>query len=70
MKIKDLIAMKLFKKCKLLTKNIGLENTISSAMVLEAMDIENWTRRNQLIMTSFYALKDASNNEITDFFKK
>lgn len=70
MKIKDLIAMKLFKKCKLLTKNIGLENTISSAMVLEAMDIENWTRRNQLIMTSFYALKDASNNEITDFFQK
>lgn len=70
MKIKDLLAMNLFKKCKLLTKNIGLENTISSAMVLEAMDIENWTRRNQLIMTSFYALKDASNEEISDFFQK
>lgn len=70
MKIRDLLSTNLFKKCKLLTKNIGLDNTISSAMVLEAMDIENWTRRNQLIMTSFYALKNASNTEITDFFQK
>ncbi|GMA46463.1 PucR family transcriptional regulator [Tetragenococcus muriaticus] len=70
MKIKDLMALNLFKECKLLTKNIGLENTISSAMVLEARDIENWTRKNQLIMTSFYALKDASNDEIHVFFQK
>lgn len=70
MKVKDLMALDLFQQCKLLTKSIGLENTINSAMVLEAVDIENWSKKGQLILTSFYAFNVVSGEEITEFFSK
>lgn len=70
MKIKELMSLELFKTCKLLTENIGLDNDIDSAMVLEALDIENWSKKNQLILTSYYAFKDLTDAEITIFFQK
>ena len=70
MKIKELMSLELFKTCKLLTNEIGLENEVDSAMVLEALDIENWSRKNQLILTSFYAFKDLPATELAAFFKK
>lgn len=56
--IKRVIIDRWLKKGKILTKEIGLDNEVDSAMVLEAIDIENWSRKNQLILTSFYALHD------------
>ncbi|MGX7196960.1 PucR family transcriptional regulator [Enterococcus olivae] len=70
MKIRELMSLELFKSCKLLTNDIGLENDVDSAMVLEALDIENWSRKNQLILTSFYAFQDLSEAELTVFFQK
>ncbi len=48
----------------------GLEREVTSAMVLEAPDIENWGRRGQLILTSFFALQDLSPSELERFFEK
>lgn len=70
MKLKDLMATDLFKRCKVLTNDIGIENSVETAMVLEAIDIENWGKKNQLILTSFYAFKDVTKPEIIDFFKQ
>lgn len=70
MKVKDLMATDLFKRCKMLTNEIGLGNNVEAAMVLEAIDIENWGEKNQLILTSFYAFTNVSKNESLDFFKQ
>ena len=49
MKLRELLSIGDLKKGKILTKEIGLDNEVDSAMVLEAIDIENWSRKNQLI---------------------
>lgn len=48
----------------------GLGNTVTGAMVLEATDIENWGRGGQLLITSFYALRDLTGEGLEDFFGK
>lgn len=70
MKLQELLSQGELKTCKILTKDIGLENEVESAMVLEAMDIESWSKKNQLILTSFYAFDGVLEVEIEDFFRK
>ncbi|GCF95265.1 purine catabolism regulatory protein [Enterococcus florum] len=70
MKIKELIALDIFKTSKVLTKDIGLENEVESAMVLEALDIEKWSKKNQLILTSFYAFDELTPQALRIFFEK
>jgi purine catabolism regulator len=70
MKLRELLSIGDLKKGKILTKEIGLDNEVESAMVLEAIDIENWSKKNQLILTSFYALYDLSEKDLEDFFIK
>ena len=70
MKLRELLSIGDLKKGKILTKEIGLDNEVDSAMVLEAIDIENWSRKNQLILTSFYALHDLPEKELENFFVK
>ena len=50
--------------------NLGLGNEITTAMVLEAPDIENWGQQGQMIITSFYALQNLSEHALADFFEK
>ncbi|MEO1769719.1 MULTISPECIES: PucR family transcriptional regulator [Enterococcus] len=70
MKLKELLAQGELKTSKILTKDIGLENDVESAMVLEAMDIENWSKKNQLILTSFYAFNGVPEDDLEEFFSK
>ena len=70
MKLKELLTQGELKTSKILTKEIGLENEVESAMVLEAMDIENWSKKNQLILTSFYAFDGVSEAELEEFFAR
>lgn len=70
MKLKELVELPLFEKSKVLTGSIGLTNSVGSVMVLEAMDIEKWSKAHQLILTSFYAFKDQSPEELRVFFEK
>jgi purine catabolism regulator len=70
MLLKELLELPPFKKSKLLTESIGLANTVASVMVLEAIDIEKWSKKNQLILTSFYAFTDISMDQLRVFFEK
>lgn len=68
MKLYDLLELPIFKESKLLTPNLKKNTEINSVMVLEALDIEKWSRKNQMILTSFYALQKLSYDEVNTFF--
>ncbi|KAF1297803.1 transcriptional regulator [Enterococcus sp. JM4C] len=70
MKLRELLSIGELKTSKLLTKEIGLENEVDSAMVLEAIDIEVWSKNNQLILTSFYAFSGLEMPALEEFFSK
>ncbi|MDO6296840.1 MULTISPECIES: PucR family transcriptional regulator [Enterococcus] len=70
MQLKELIELPLFKNSKTLTGTIGLTNPVASVMVLEAIDIEKWSKKDQLILTSFYAFTDLSMDQLRVFFEK
>ena len=70
MKLRELLSIGDLKKGKILTKEIGLDNEVDSAMVLEAIDIENWSRKNQLILTSFYALHDLPEKDAPNWHQR
>lgn len=59
-----------FSSAQVIAGHAGLKNVITSTMVLEATDIENWGQPGQLLITSFFALQNLSENDLTDFFKK
>lgn len=47
----------------------GLDHEITSAMVLEAVDIESWGKRGQLIITSFYAFEHLESAQLALAFR-
>lgn len=69
MLLKQLLELPILKNSKTLTGSIGQDNPLESVMVLEAIDIEKWSKQHQLILTSFYALTDASMDQVRLFFK-
>lgn len=48
----------------------GLHRTVTGIMVLEATDIEKWGREGEIILSSYFALKDLSESETARFFEK
>lgn len=70
MKLHDMLHLEVFSTCKVLTGEIGITNDVESVMVLEATDIEIWGRKDQIILTSYYALSDLNKSELRDFLGK
>ncbi|MBD7914613.1 PucR family transcriptional regulator [Clostridium sp. Sa3CUN1] len=70
MNIKEMMKIPSLKDVILLSGQDGINNLINSVNVLEALDIENWGRDGEVILTSFFALNDLNNNELNSFFKK
>lgn len=70
MKLRELLLIGDLKKGKILMKEIGLDNEVDLVMVLEVIDIENWSRKNQLILIFFYVLYDLFEKELENFFVK
>ena len=70
MELKKLLSQPPFEEAKIIFGHELLERNITSAMVLEAVDIENWGEPNQMILTSYFALKALSNDELDYFFSK
>ena len=48
----------------------GLSHCVTGIMVLEAADIENWGNEGEVILTSYYALKDLPAQEAAQLFMK
>lgn len=54
----------------LLTSSNTLSNPVTSIMVMEAPDVENWAHSGVMILSSYYALQHLSDKELQQLFKK
>lgn len=70
MNIKDLLKVQSLTNAKLIAGKDGILNEINGVNVLEALDIENWGRCGEVILTSFFALYNLTDNEMDLFFEK
>lgn len=70
MNIKDMMKIKSLQRAKLIAGQDGILNKIYGVNVLEAIDIENWGQPGEVILTSFFALHNLSDNELDQFFQK
>lgn len=70
MNIEEMLKIPSLKKSNLIAGKYGLSKEINSVNVLEALDVENWAKNGQVILTSYFALRDLKNSELDDFFEK
>lgn len=70
MNIQEMIKIPSLKSSILVAGESGINKEIKSINVLEALDVENWARHGEVILTSYFALKDLKDNEIEIFFSK
>lgn len=68
--IKNLLTMNLLHDAKLLAAKDEILNEITGVNILEATDITNWGRSGEVIITSFFALQNLSDNDLDIFFEK
>ena len=67
--VREILLLPSFEGASIIAGKTGMDNEITGAMVLEAIDIENWGKRGQLIISSFYALEHLSESETVMFFR-
>ena len=70
MNLQQILKNDCFKDATIVSNHQLLNQEVSSVMILEATDIEKWGSKNQLILTSYYALIDLEEEELLSFFKK
>ncbi len=70
MNVSDVLELPSFSGAKVIAGASGLSNEVSTAMVLEATDIEAWGREGQILITSFYALEGLSDEGLDAFFEQ
>jgi PucR family transcriptional regulator, purine catabolism regulatory protein len=70
MKVKDILKIESLKGAKLIAGTNGTLNAVNGVNVLEALDIENWGRSGEVILSSFFALNNLSDKELEIFFQK
>jgi len=70
MQLQKILKNDCFLEAKVVSNHDQLDRDVSSVMILEATDIEKWGSKNQLILTSYYALIDLKEEELYSFFKK
>ncbi len=70
MDIKQALELPSLATAKVIAGVDGLNREVSGIMVLEAADIESWGREGEIILTSYFALKDLDEDEVRSFFLK
>lgn len=68
--IEDALALPSFSSAHVLSGREGILREITGAMIVEAPDIEHWGKRGLLIITSYFALYNLSDAELSAFFEK
>lgn len=53
-----------------LTNKKGLSKRVTSIMIMEAPDVENWAHAGVMILSSYFALQHLSDKELQQLFKK
>lgn len=70
LKLREVSGLPSLKDSKLIYGKEKLNISVSGAMVMEALDIEDWGSPRQILMTSNFAFKDETSETIIHFFKK
>lgn len=70
MNVSDVLILPSFEGAALLAGERGLSKEVSTAMVVEAPDIDIWGKAGQLLITSFYAFENLDERELADFFER
>ena len=70
MDVREALTLPSMESADVIAGEAGLDNELTGAMVLEAADVENWGKRGQLIISSFYALEHLSQASIANLFRK
>lgn len=68
--VRAALSLDAFAGAQVIAGEAGLGRTISSAMVMEAADIERWGRKGIFLVTSFFALEPLSEEERSEFLRK
>lgn len=68
--VKDVCDFPSLKEAELISGKNELSNIVRGAMVMEALDIEDWGKPGQLLLTSYFAFKDATKDSLDLFFSK
>ncbi len=68
MDVKKVLRLPSFEGAKVLAGEASLNNEVTSIMILEACDISSWGKPGQMLLTSYYGLKDLNNEELEEFF--
>lgn len=67
--VKEMLSLPSFAEATVVAGASHLDNEIESAMILEGPDIQNWGRRNQLIISSYFALEGLDSVGLGKFFR-
>jgi purine catabolism regulator len=68
--IREVLKIKSLNEAKLIAGKQGVINEVGGINILEAIDIENWGRPGDIILSSYFALQNLSDSEMDDFFQK
>lgn len=70
MNIRDAMRLPSLSSAEIVVGADQLDRAVTSAMILEAIDIETWAKRGQLLITSYFALQELDDTELEAFFSK
>lgn len=70
MNVSDALLLPSFEGATVIAGRAGLDREVSTAMIVEAPDIESWGKSGQMLITSFYAFENLSAGGLTFFFDK
>lgn len=68
MNVSDVLLLPSFAGAQVIAGHTGLTNEVSTAMVVEAPDIDVWGKPGQLLITSFYAFENLNGAGLERFF--
>lgn len=68
MNVSDVLKLPSFEGAYVLAGADGLDNDVLTATIVEAPDIQSWGREGQLLITSYYAFEDLSDEGMAEFF--
>lgn len=67
--VEEVLLLPSFADARVIAGNKGLSREVGSAMILEAADIENWGKKGQIIISSFYAIEHLDDADMAQFFR-
>lgn len=68
--IKSILEFPSLEEAFCVTDSLGFDNEVTGAIVMEALDIEDWGRPGLILLTSYFALEHVSDEQLNLFFEK